>query len=91
LHRTIKAAISVKTKLERKETFLMKNPAVFFGAIAVAVIAILVAVYYLIPSIPHVLATPALGPHYKHATIFGVLAIIGIIGALVTRPKPATK
>jgi hypothetical protein len=62
--------------------------AIFFGAIVVAIIAILLAVYYAIPMNSHFLASSP-GPHYKHAAVFGAIAAVCIIGALVTRPKSA--
>ncbi len=68
---------------------MAKNPALFYGAIAVAVIGILLGVYYLIPGVYHPLANPPAVAHYKHAALFFVLGVIGIIGAFVTRPKIA--
>ncbi len=65
---------------------MQRNPALFYGAILVAVIAALVAVYYAIPMASHILAASP-GPHYKHAAAFAAVAIICIIAALVTRPK----
>ncbi len=70
---------------------MAKNPALFYGAIAVAVISILLGVFYLIPGVYHPLTLSGLptSPHYKHAALFFVLGVIGIIGAFVTRPKTA--
>ena len=68
---------------------MAKNPALFYGAIAVAVIGILLGVYYLIPGVYHPLANPPTVAHYKHAALFFVLGVIGIIAAFVTRPKTA--
>jgi hypothetical protein len=67
----------------------MKSPALFFGAIAVAIIAALLGVYYLVPGVYHVLTFSGLptSAHYKHAALFLVIAVIAVIGALVTRPK----
>lgn len=68
----------------------MNKTALFFGTIAAAVICIILAVYYAIPHIHHVLTfggTPADQPQLKHIALFAVLAIICIIAALVTRPK----
>jgi hypothetical protein len=69
----------------------MRNPGLFYGAIAVAIIGILLGVFYLIPGVWHPLTLSGLpsSPHYKHAALFFVLGVIGIIGALVTRPKAA--
>ncbi len=67
----------------------MRNPALFYGALAVAVIGILLGVYYIIPGVWHPLTFSGLATsaHYKHAALFFVLGVIGIVGALVTRPK----
>ncbi len=62
--------------------------ALFYGAIVVAVIAIALAVYYAIPNMTHVLASGT-GAHYKHVALFGAVAVICIVGALINRPKPA--
>ena len=67
----------------------MKNPALFYGAILLVVIGIVGGIYYVVPSITHVLATPPTGPHYKHAALFFVLAVIGVVTVLVSRPKAA--
>ncbi len=63
----------------------MKSPAIFYGAIVVAIIALVLGVEYLIPGVPHLLADTAM--HLKHAVLFFAVAAICIIGALVTRPK----
>ncbi|HLJ33856.1 MAG TPA: hypothetical protein VKU38_09415 [Ktedonobacteraceae bacterium] len=68
----------------------MNKAALFFGAIAAAVICVILAIYYAIPHIHHVLTfggTPADQPQLKHIALFAVLAIVCIIAALVTRPK----
>ena len=64
----------------------MKNPALFYGAIVVAILAIIIAIYYIIPGMTHVLASGT-GAHYKHAAAFGAVAVICIIAALVNRPR----
>jgi hypothetical protein len=65
----------------------MKNPALFYGAILVAIVGVALGVFFLIPGVPHVITDS--GQHIKHAILFFGLGVIGIIGALVTRPKPA--
>jgi|GEM_PF-2467905 len=69
----------------------MNRTTIFYAGIAVAVIALLVAVYYIIPSIDHILATPASGPHYKHAAAFAAVAIIAALAAVIYRPRAATR
>lgn len=64
-----------------------KNSTLFFGAIVVAIIAIALVVYYLIPMDSHILASGADKQNFKHAMGLGALAILAIIAALVTRPK----
>jgi len=63
----------------------MKNPALFFGAILLAIIGVALGVFFLIPGVPHVIADSHM--HYKHAALFFGLAVVGIIAALVARPK----
>lgn len=68
----------------------MKNPLLFIGAIVVAVIALVLAIYYAVPGVHHVLtsgAVPAKDPQPTHVVLFAVICVICIIAALVTRPK----
>ena len=66
----------------------MKNPAIFYGGIVLAIVGIALGIFFLIPGINHVIADSSM--HIKHAILFFGLAVIGIIGALVARPKAAT-
>lgn len=66
-----------------------KYPAIFYGAIIVAVIAIAACIYYILPGYYHILATHDFtSPQYKHAILFGAIFVVCVIGALVTRPRP---
>jgi hypothetical protein len=68
----------------------LKNPGVFFGAIVVAVICLIIGIYYAIPGVYHVLTSgshPAMDPQPTHVVLFIGLAVICVIAALVTRPK----
>lgn len=70
----------------------MKNPAVFYGAIAVAVLALIGGIYYSVPGVYHVLtggSHPPMDPQPGHMLLFYGLCAICIIAALVTRPKSA--
>ncbi len=67
----------------------MKNPAIFYGGIVLAIVGIALGIFFLIPGINHVIADSAM--HIKHAILFFGLAVIGIIGALVARPKAALR
>ena len=70
----------------------MKNPLLFYGAIVVAVLALALSIYYLIPGIYHPLTTtPPLASHPTHTVAFFILAVISVIAALVTRPKSARR
>jgi hypothetical protein len=67
----------------------MKNPALFYGAIALAIVGIALGVFFLIPNIPHVITDSHV--HIKHGILFFGLGIVGILGALVTRPRAAAR
>ena len=67
----------------------MKNPAIFYGGIVLAIVGIALGVFFLIPGINHVIADSNM--HIKHAILSFGLAAIGIIGALVARPKAALR
>lgn len=68
----------------------MNKTVLFLGAIAAAVVCVLVAVYYAIPGYHHVLTFgthPANEMQPTHVALFAVLAVICVVAALVTRPK----
>ncbi len=68
----------------------MKNPAIFFGAIAIAIISLVLGIYYAIPGVYHVLTSgshPAMDPQPGHIALFAGIFVICVIAALVTRPK----
>ena len=70
----------------------MKNPAVFYGAIVVAVLTLIGGIYYSIPGVYHVLTSgshPPMDSQPAHMALFYGLFVICIIAALVTRPKSA--
>jgi hypothetical protein len=72
----------------------MKNPAIFFGSIAVAVIALVLAIYYAIPGVYHVAVSgrvPANDPQPSHIALFVAITFISVIAALVTRPKSSVR
>lgn len=69
-----------------------KNPVIFYGGIVVAVIALALSVYYILPGYSHVLVThDPTARHVTHAVGFAAIAIVAIIAALVTRPKSSAK
>lgn len=64
----------------------------FYGAIVVAIVSIAIAIYYAVPGIYHILVSDnPMGFHLKHMIAFIVLAVIGILGALVNRPRAVAK
>lgn len=63
----------------------MKNLTLFYGAIAVALIAIAIDVYYALPGFPHILVTHTHGPYPKHLALFSAIAVICVVAALVMR------
>lgn len=65
----------------------MKNPALFFGGIFLAILGIALGIFFLVPGVNHIIADST--PHIKHATGAFVLGVLGIIVALVNRPKAA--
>jgi uncharacterized membrane protein len=65
----------------------MKNPAIFYLGILVAIIGVALAVFFLIPNVNHVITDAQPQPHIKHAIAFFALAVVGILISLVNRPK----
>jgi hypothetical protein len=63
----------------------MKNSALFYGAIAIAVIGIALGVLYFMPHVYHPLTN--VNSHHKLAAGFFILAVAGIAAAFYTRPK----
>ncbi len=65
----------------------MSKTTIFYAGIAVAVIALLIAVYYVIPGVYHVLASNPTQAHYKHAAAFAAVAIVAALAAVINRPR----
>lgn len=70
----------------------MNRQTLFFVALAVIVLGILLGVYYLIPGVYHPMLNPQysispLFPHRKYAVVGFGIAVIGIIAAFVLRPQ----
>jgi thiamine transporter ThiT len=65
----------------------VKNPALFYGGIVVALVGIVLGVFFLIPGVNHIIADSNV--HIKHAIAFFCLAVVGILAALVSRPRPS--
>ena len=70
----------------------MNRQTLFFMALAVIVIGVLLGIYYLIPGVYHPMLNPQysvspLFPHRKYAAVGFGIAVIGIVAAFVWRPK----
>jgi len=61
---------------------------VFMVCSVLAVVFLLIGIYYLIPGVPHPLTTT--DSHVKHFIVFLILAAIAGVGALVNRSKPVS-
>lgn len=70
----------------------MNKSTLFYGAVAIAVIAVIIAIYYMVPGVYHVLATHDINsPQPKHAVAFGAVAVVCILAALINRPRTAVR
>ena len=70
----------------------MSKSTLFYGAIIIAVIALALAIYYIVPGVYHPFTfsgTPT-DSHKTHAIAFFILCVLLVIVALVNRPKPNT-
>lgn len=68
----------------------MSKSTLFYGAIVIAIIALVLAIYYIVPGVYHPFTfsgTPT-DSHKTHAIVFFILFILLVIVALVNRPKP---
>jgi len=80
-------------KYEEGSIFFMKKT-LFFCAIAVAILFVMLGVYYLIPGVYHVVGnggrdSATMHPHRIYAGTFFVLAVIGMAVAFISRPQKA--
>ena len=67
----------------------MSKSTLFYGAIIIAIIALVLAIYYIVPGVYHPFTfsgTPTDG-HKTHAIAFFILFVLLVIVALVNRPK----
>jgi membrane protein implicated in regulation of membrane protease activity len=67
----------------------MNRKTLFFGALIVALLSLVLAIYYALPGVYHVLVSgshPPLDPQPTHIVLFVVLAVLSAIVALVNRP-----
>ena len=71
-----------------------KSRAVFYVAIAVTVVAVLLSIYQAIPNIYHFPVPAYAEPmkvHEKYAELFGGIAALGMVVALLAWPKTRGK
>ncbi len=66
----------------------LKNPALFYGSVVAAIVAIALCVYYLIPGAWHLLITTGdpNASHRLYALAFGIVALLCIGSAVINRP-----
>jgi hypothetical protein len=67
----------------------MNRTTLFYGAIVIAIIALALAIYYIVPGVYHPFTfsgTPT-DSHKTHAILFFILFVLLVIVALVNRPK----
>lgn len=71
----------------------MNRSMLFIGGIVVAIIGLILAVYYAIP-VHHILVSgkvPANLPQPTHILLFAIIAVLGILASVVNRPKGARR
>ena len=66
----------------------MKSSSLAVGLGVLGVVFIVIAVLYAV-GVLQLFASTDTGPHYKHALLFGVLAIASFVAANFARPKTA--
>jgi len=67
----------------------MNRTTLFIAALIVALLSLLLAIYYALPGVYHVLVSgqhPPMDPQPAHIVLFVVLTVLGAIVALATRP-----
>jgi hypothetical protein len=67
----------------------MNRRTLFIGSLIVALLSVVLAIYYAVPGVNHVLVSgshPPMDPQPTHIVLFVILALLGIIVALVNRP-----
>jgi hypothetical protein len=66
----------------------MKSSSLAIGLGVLGIVFIVIAVLYAL-GVLQLFASTDTGPHYKHALLFGVLAIASFVAANFARPKTA--
>ncbi len=71
----------------KKGNSIMNKSTLFGLGILLLIVGIALGIFFLIPGINHIITTST--AHVKHATACFVLALLGLVVALVNRPKLA--
>jgi len=66
----------------------MKSSSVAIGLAVLGIVFLIVAALYAI-GVLQLFASTTSGPHFKHAILFGVLAVASFVAANFARPKTA--
>ena len=66
----------------------MKSTPLSYAFFAIGLLCLVIAVLYAL-GVLQFLASTTTGPHYKHAILFGVLAVASFIAFNFARPKAA--
>ncbi len=66
----------------------MKSTPLSYACFAIGLLCLVIAVLYAL-GVLQFLASTTTGPHYKHAILFGVLAVASFIAFNFARPKAA--
>lgn len=67
----------------------MNRTMLFLGSLILALLALLLAIYYALPGVYHILVSglhPPMDSQPTHVVLFGVLMALALIMALVNRP-----
>jgi hypothetical protein len=63
----------------------MNKHTLFWGGILLFLVGVAAGIFFLIPGIPHLIADSNM--HVKHAIAAFALGVLGILAALVNRPR----
>jgi hypothetical protein len=66
----------------------MKSSSLAIGLVVLGIVFLIVAALYAI-GVLQLFASTTSGPHFKHAILFGVLAVASFVAANFARPKTA--
>jgi hypothetical protein len=67
----------------------MSGNTLAIGLVALAVVFVILAILYAVGVLAIFTSTGAGGPHYKHAVLLAVLAVVSLVGANFARRRTA--